>query len=112
MDVQLSTESRGGATVVSVAGDLDIHSAPSLRATLSTLLEDGQLQLVVDLEKVGFLDSSAIGALVGAHKRAEELGGSLQLVCTQPRTLKVFGISRITDVVPVHATVDEALPGT
>jgi len=109
LDVQLSTEDGGTATVVSVAGDLDIHSAPALRAALATLLDDGSARLVVDLEKVGFLDSSGIGVLVGAQKRCVELGGELRLVCTQPRTLKVFGISRITDVVPVYASVDEAL---
>ncbi|MGH2684538.1 MAG: STAS domain-containing protein [Actinomycetota bacterium] len=65
--------------------------------------------MVVDLDDVGFIDSTGIGVLVGAVKRARSTDGDLTLVCTQRRILKVLQITGLTQVFSVFDSVDDAL---
>lgn len=95
--------------VVSASGEIDVATAPPLRDRLQALTASGRSTVVVDLLGVSFLDSTALGVLVGALKRCRESGGDLPLVITEPRILKVFEITGLTDVFPIHATVDQAV---
>src|SRR6478752_3012178 len=60
-------------------------------------------QLVVNMEKVEFLDSTGLGVLVGGLKRVRAHDGSLDLVCTQERILKIFRITGLTKVFGIHS---------
>ena len=66
-------------------------------------------QLVINLDKVGFLDSSGLAVLVGGLNRVRPHDGSLDLVCTQERILKIFKITGLTKVFGIHQTVDQAI---
>jgi anti-sigma B factor antagonist len=61
------------------------------------------------LEKVGFLDSTGLGVLVGGMKRVRAHDGSLDLVCTQEQILRIFKITGLTKVFGIHDGVDEAI---
>ncbi len=61
------------------------------------------------MEKVGFLDSTGLGVLVGGLKRVRTHHGSLDLVCTQERILKIFKITGLTKVFGIYQTVDQAI---
>jgi anti-sigma B factor antagonist len=102
-------ESKAPFTVVAVAGEVDLVTAPELRAALLELVGAGKVALIVDLEAVEFLDSTGLGVLVGAVKRARADGGDLSLVCTHPHLLKVFEITGLTTVFAIHDSLSEAL---
>jgi anti-sigma B factor antagonist len=112
VDLSLSTRTEGDRTVVTVGGEIDVYTAPKLREQLIDLVSGGNYHLVVDMETVDFLDSTGLGVLVGGLKRVRAHEGSLRLVCTQERILKIFRITGLTKVFPIHATVDEALAAT
>jgi len=109
--VELTVDSRqeGSRTVVVVNGEIDVYTAPSLRERLNELVAAGRHDLIVDLQGVDFLDSTGLGVLVGGLKRARSLDGALQLVCSQEKILKVFRITGLTKVFPIHATLAGAL---
>ncbi|MBV9869893.1 MAG: STAS domain-containing protein [Frankiaceae bacterium] len=109
MDLSLSTRTEGDRTVIAVGGEIDVYTAPKLREHLIDLVSGGSYHLIVDIEGVDFLDSTGLGVLVGGLKRVRHHEGSLQLVCTQDRILKIFRITGLTKVFPIYATVDEAL---
>lgn len=108
MDLSIDVSSRATSTVVALAGDIDIQTAPLLREALAALPPSEQM-VVVDLSAVEFLDSSGVGALVGAAAALREGGGSLRLACPPPRVQKVFRISRLAEVIPIYDDVDEAV---
>jgi anti-sigma B factor antagonist len=112
VDLSLSTRTQGDRTIVEVGGEIDVYTAPRLREQLVDLVADGTYHLVVDMERVDFLDSTGLGVLVGGLKRVRAHDGSLRLVCTQERILKIFRITGLTKVFPIHATVDEAVNAT
>jgi anti-sigma B factor antagonist len=108
VELTLTTSAQSGATVLAADGEIDIHTAPDLRARLSELKQGGARTIVVDLSRVGFLDSSALGTLVGANKDLRANGGVLKVVCAQPNIQKVFEITRLSEVIPVYDTVERA----
>ena len=109
IDLGLVVDERDGWVVVSVSGELDMATAPDLRERLHALIADGQANIVIDLDAVGFLDSTALGVLVGAMKRARSAGGDVRLVCTQSRIAKVLEITRLDQAFATFVTVDAAV---
>lgn len=95
--------------VVTASGEIDVATAPPLRDRLQAMTSSGKATVVVDLLGVTFLDSTALGVLVGALKRCRETGGDLPLVITEPRILKVFEITGLTGVFPIYGSVDDAV---
>ncbi|MCI0685709.1 MAG: anti-sigma factor antagonist [Sporichthyaceae bacterium] len=112
MDLTLETRTLGDRTIVEVGGEIDVYTAPKLREQLVDLVNAGKYHLVVDMEAVEFLDSTGLGVLVGGLKRVRAHDGSLHLVCTQERILKIFRITGLTKVFPIHNTVEEAAAAT
>ena len=112
MDLKLGHYARDGIEVIDVQGEIDIYTAPRLRELLIDLVSTDNYHLVVNLEKVGFLDSTGLGVLVGGLKRVQAHDGSLDLVCTQQRILKIFKITGLTKVFGIHETVDQAIAAT
>jgi anti-sigma B factor antagonist len=100
-----------GVSVLTVTGEIDLATAPDLRERLMVQEADRVETIVVDLTGVSFIDSTALGVLVGAYRRQEDAGGTLKLVVTEPRILKVLEITDLTSVFPVFASVDEAVRG-
>lgn len=109
MDLSVTSREQGGRTIVTVSGEIDVYTAPVLREKLNELVGEGQHHLVVDMEGVDFLDSTGLGVLVGGLKKVRQHDGSLHLVCTSEKILKVFRITGLTKVFPIHDSVEGAL---
>ncbi|MCW3016174.1 MAG: hypothetical protein JWO02_3266 [Solirubrobacterales bacterium] len=98
-----------GAHVVAVSGEVDIFTAPDLKRTIALAIEDGAHRLVVDLTNTRFLDSTALGVLIGAVKRLRPLDGRLAIVNTEPSTAKTFQITGLDRIFTIVPTRDEAV---
>jgi anti-sigma B factor antagonist len=109
VDLSLSTRAERGRTVVEVTGEIDVYTAPKLREQLAELVDAGRHDIVVDMQGVEFLDSTGLGVLVGALKRLRSAGGSFALVCDKEPLLKIFRITALDQVFPLHPTVEAAI---
>src|SRR5712672_4839702 len=109
VDLKLGHYAKDGIEVIDVQGEIDMYTAPRLRELLIHLVSKGSYQLVVNLDKVGFLDSTGLGVLVGALRRVRAHDGSLDLACTQQRILKIFRITGLTEVFGIYKTADQAI---
>jgi anti-sigma B factor antagonist len=99
----------GDCAVLQVAGEVDVYTAPMLREQMLELSAKGAVHLIADLGRVEFLDSTGLGALVGGLKRLREAGGSLALVISTPRILRIFQITGLTKALAVQRSVAEAI---
>jgi anti-sigma B factor antagonist len=111
VEFSISTQLSGDRTVVSVSGELDAHVAPQLQAELDPITAKHGASVVIDLSEVGFIDSSGLGVLVATLKHVREADGRLDVVVSRPRVLKVFKLTGLDAVIPLHSTLDEALAG-
>lgn len=109
MKLTVSTNDRGDVTIVTVSGEVDVYTAPQLRSALEERIAAGRTALVVDLQDVGFLDSTGLGVLVGRLKGLKQVDGWLGAVCSDERILRLFGITGLDRVLPIHDTVEEAI---
>ncbi|WP_370617348.1 STAS domain-containing protein [Mumia sp. Pv 4-285] len=108
MDLSLDVRPLDGFQVVEVAGEIDVYTAPRLREALADLIESGHHFVIVDVENVDFLDSTGLGVLVGGLKRVRANDGTLDVVCTRERLLKIFEITGLAKVFGIYASVDDA----
>lgn len=100
----------GGVPVVEAPPEIDAANADSFRKMLLDAADRGHGTVVVNMTGTRFCDSSGIGVLVGAHKRAVAKGGQLLLVI--PATtfvLRMFAMAGIDQVIPNFADLHEAL---
>lgn len=109
MDLSLDVRNESGAAVLEVSGEVDIYTAPKLREKLVELVEAGNDRIVVDLEGVGFMDSTGLGSLVAGLKRVKERKGEMALVCSRDPVVKVLRITGMDRVFPIHSSVPQAL---
>jgi anti-sigma B factor antagonist len=110
--IEVTVGHLGSVPVVTVNGEIDVTSAPVLRDALAGPSTTESPHIVVDLRGVTFLDSTALGVLVGAHKQCRERGGELGLAISEPRILKIFEITGLTDVFTITPTPESAAVGS
>jgi anti-sigma B factor antagonist len=105
--VDLSTREGDGHVVVALRGELDIADAVSVAAALAAVAAR-DLEIIVDLAGLEFIDSSGVAALARGRKLARHAGGDLLLAAPQQQVLRVLTLTRLIEVFPFHASVDEA----
>lgn len=108
MNLDLETSKKGDVAIISLRGEIDVYTAPRLRQALIDLVEGGSKDIVVDMDKVDFLDSTGLGVLVGGLKRVKSNDGEMKLVVTQDRIMKIFDITGLAKVFPMFGSLDEA----
>ncbi len=98
-----------GRGLVSLRGEVDIYTAPRLKEQLAALLDGGATGIVVDLAEVTFIDSTALGVLIGGVRRLHEAGGRMALVVATRPVERVLTLTGLDRVFTIHATRDAAV---
>jgi anti-sigma B factor antagonist len=97
-----------GVVIAAIDGAIDLSTVAVLRERLFGLADGGE-PLIVDLNRVSFIDSTGLGVLIGAARRAAEHGATVHAVCSQPQTRKLLWLTGVDRRIPLTATVDGAL---
>ena len=102
----LAAESLGPETddgaLLSVRGELDVASAPQLRAAIGDLMGQGYRHVEVDLDACSFIDSSGMGALLWASHRLHAAGGELVAVHAHGATMRALEVAGVDRVLALH----------
>ncbi len=109
MDVIINTAVTGDAIVIEPKGELDVYTAPQLKDAIAEAVAEGHKTVIIDLRPVGFLDSTALGVLVGGLRQIRAESGDLRLVVDHPHIAKMFRITGFDNVFRIHSTLEEAL---
>jgi anti-sigma B factor antagonist len=100
-----------GVPVIKLEGEVDVYTAPQLKQQMIAMLEAGTRQIVIDLTRVEYFDSTALGVLIGGLKRMRERDGNLSLICPNPRIRRVFEITGLDKIFDIYNSVEEAKSG-
>jgi anti-sigma B factor antagonist len=99
----------GDCAVLQMAGEMDVYTSPKLRKQVADLADDGVIHVIADLRGIDFLDSTGLGGLVGGLKRLRIREGSLMIVTSGGRILKLFQITGLTHAFALHSSVMDAI---
>jgi anti-sigma B factor antagonist len=110
MNFDIRTEQLGDdAYVISLAGEVDLYTAPEFKQQLLEVIGQGGKQVIVDFSDTTFIDSTTLGVLVGGVKRLRTNEGQLSLVCSDRNITKIFEITGLDRVFTIYPTREEAL---
>ncbi|MEU9230645.1 STAS domain-containing protein [Streptomyces massasporeus] len=96
-----------GLAIATIVGDVDVHTAPTLRSGALEIISHGHPRLVLDLAQVGFCDSAGLSAIIGIWHAAQEAGGSLSLAAVPDRLMRMLSMTGVDSLLPVHATATD-----
>lgn len=106
MELEVEHTAVGDYDVLTPTGEVDVSSYSELRDRIGELLQRGRANVVIDLTGTTFLDSTALGALIGGRRRAHAAGGSFAIICANPQLLKLFAVTKLDLVFEVLPSRD------
>jgi anti-sigma B factor antagonist len=112
MAIEFAIEDRridGKAHVVAVTGEVDLFTAPEFKQRVMAPIAAGVDRVIVDLTETTFIDSSSLGALIGAHRKLQQRGGRLVVACDTEAIVKTFRITGLDGVFTIVNSVQTAL---
>ena len=113
MAIEFAIEDRpvdgGRAHVVAVRGEVDLFTAPEFKQRVMAPIAAGVDLVVVDLTETTFIDSSSLGALIGANRRLKSRGGRLAVACGNETIIKTFRVTGLDGVFTLVPTAEAAL---
>src|SRR5215211_3673279 len=110
MNFDIKTEQLGDdAYVISLAGEVDLYTAPEFKQQLLDVISQGGRNVIVDFTDTTFIDSTTLGVLVGGVKRLRSNDGQLALVCSDRNITKIFEITGLDRVFSIYPTRVEAV---
>ena len=110
MELDISTADLGdGVATVAVAGEVDLYTAPALKQAIGDAIDQGARNVLVDLSRTTFIDSTTLGVLMGAVKRLRPAGGELAIACSDPNVRKIFAITLLDRIFAIFDSPDDAV---
>jgi anti-sigma B factor antagonist len=100
-----------GIPILEVTGEIDIFTAPIFKQAVVSLVSEGHRDIFIDMSRVGFMDSSGFGTLLGATKRLRPAGGSLHLFQCNMSIEKMLHLIRLDTIIGIHPTEADAFAG-
>lgn len=110
MSIELVISESGPVSVVGLIGDLDLAAAPAARSRLIAAVHGAGTPplVVVDLLGVDFLDAIGLGVIFAGVVVCRSRGGDLAICRAEPQVAAVLRLTRVEEILPIHATVDDA----
>jgi anti-sigma B factor antagonist len=110
MNFDIKTEQLSESTyVISLAGEVDLYTAPEFKQQLLEVISQGAKTVIVDFTSTTFIDSTTLGVLVGGVKRLRTNDGQLTLVCSDRNITKIFEITGLDRVFSIYESRADAV---
>jgi len=108
VDFNVTVAARGHWQVLTVAGEIDMATAPRFRQRLLGVIGAGARHVVIDISGVDFIDSTGLGVVMGGAKRVRSAGGDIRLVAASSRLAELIELTRLDRAVDVFKSVSAA----
>ncbi len=107
MEIQLKNE--GNIVVLSISGELDLYNAPELKEAIQKLINDKKVQVIIDMDRVSYVDSSGIGALISSFSSLKKSQGQMRICNVAGSVRKVFELTRLTSFFQIDDALENSL---
>jgi len=107
--MEVSRRESGDIVIFDVTGEIDLYNAPTIKEMVRQEIEKGKVNLVVNLDKVSYIDSSGIGVLISSLSNLKKVGGGLKLANVYASVRKVFELTKLTGFFDIYDSVENAI---
>ncbi|MBF0406143.1 MAG: STAS domain-containing protein [Candidatus Riflebacteria bacterium] len=95
-------------TVLSLVGDLDMWTLPQAKEQINQLVNNGKIKIILDLEKMNYIDSSGLGFFIGSLKKLRDSGGDLMLINLNAYIYGIFKLIQLQHIIQTYDSLEEA----
>ncbi|MCS7205587.1 MAG: STAS domain-containing protein [Leptospiraceae bacterium] len=107
--MEISRRESGDIVILDVNGEIDLYNAPEIKDTINKLIEEKKYNVVINLDKVSYIDSSGIGALISSLSNLKKYQGGLKICNVSGSVRKVFELTKLTSFFEIYDTETEAI---
>ncbi len=96
--------------ILDLEGEIDVYTYPVLNDSLLGLISEGNYNIVINLEKVKYIDSTGLGVIANSANKISHKNGELKIICNHPQLIKIFSVSGLTNKnLKIYSTEEIAL---
>lgn len=107
--MKLEERKEGNVAILTLNGRLDAYSSNELERSISTLIDNGSVRIVVNFDGVDYISSSGLRVMLASLKRLKKAEGDLKLACLKPYVKEVFDIAGFTQLFNIYEQEEEAV---
>ncbi|HOJ50793.1 MAG TPA: STAS domain-containing protein [Spirochaetota bacterium] len=107
--MEINQRTANDVVILDINGEIDLYNAPDIKDTIKNLIDSGKRQVIINLEKVSYIDSSGIGVLISSLSNLKKVGGALKIINVYASVKKVFELTKLTSFFEIYDSEEEAL---
>lgn len=100
--MDITKRTRGDVVVLDISGEIDLYNAPEIKDIINKLIEEKRYNVIINLEKVSYIDSSGIGALISSLSNLKKYQGGLKIINVYASVRKVFELTKLTSFFEIY----------
>lgn len=107
--MEINKREKDQITILDIEGEIDLYNAPEIKDIINQLIEDQKYNVIINLEKVTYIDSSGIGALISSLSNLKKYQGGLKIIKVYASVRKVFELTKLTSFFEIFDSEEEAV---
>ncbi len=107
--MEIKSTEKNGIIILEIEGEIDLYNAPKLKEVVKKNVETQKYNIIINLSKVSYIDSSGIGALISSLSNLKKYQGGLKLVKVMGSVKKVFELTKLTNFFEIFEEEESAI---
>ena len=107
--MDITTRSKGEVVILDISGEIELYNAPEIKDIINKLIEERKYNVIINLEKVSYIDSSGIGALISSLSNLKKYQGGLKIINVYASVRKVFELTKLTSFFEIFDAEEDAI---
>jgi len=107
--MDITKRTKGDIVVLDISGEIDLYNAPEIKDIINKLIEEMKYNVIINLEKVSYIDSSGIGALISSLSNLKKYQGGLKIINVYASVRKVFELTKLTSFFEIYDSEEDAV---
>ena len=107
--MEIEIRERGDVVIMDISGEVDLYNAPDIKNKITTLIDGGKRNILINLTNVSYIDSSGIGVLISSLSRLKKVGGALKIMGVHGSVKKVFELTKLDKFFEIYQDEEEAI---